>query len=131
MPHSKEREQILAKPVSTIIGQGVTIQTEKLSGTESVRIDGNFRGDIELDGYLHIGANGRVMGNLHVSIAKIEGRVKGNVTCRDMVELTATASLQGDIYTGTIVVQEGAKLNGLCSTSARNEDAIKHANKSA
>jgi len=131
MPRDKEKEQIISKPANTFIGQGITVQTEKLSGSESVRIDGNFRGDIELDGYLQIGDSGRVMGNLHISYALIAGRVKGNITCRDTVHLSATASVQGDIYTGRLIIDEGAIVHGICSTSTRNEDTVTHANKSA
>lgn len=107
---------MVSKPANTFIGQGITVKTVKLSGAESVRIDGNFKGDIELDGYLQVGESGRVMGNLQVAYALIAGRIKGNITCRATVHLSSTSAVYGDITTSRIIVDEGAVFHGICST---------------
>jgi len=117
MPKARDKkERNYMKPANTFVGQGITLRAEKLTGEESVRIDGLFIGDIALDGYLQIGEPGRVEGNLQVSYALIAGEIVGNIMCRATVHLSSTARVQGEIVTGRIIMDEGAVFYGTCRT---------------
>ena len=117
MPLAKDRkERDLIKPANTFIDKGITLQAERLTGSESVRIDGLFIGDIVLDGYLQVGDSGRIEGNLQVSYALIAGEVAGNILCRATIHLSSTAKVHGDITTGRVIMDEGAVFYGLCKT---------------
>jgi len=104
------------KSANTFIDKGVTIEAKMLQGAESVRIDGHYIGDIELDSYLNIGESGLVEGNMQVSYALISGEVKGNITCRATIQLAPTATVYGNITTNRIVMEEGSKFYGYCHT---------------
>lgn len=121
---NKEKDKDYVKPANTFIDQGITLQAQKLSGSESVRIDGRYIGDIDLDGYLQVGEPGCIEGNLQVSYALIAGEIMGNVLCRATVHLSATARVHGDITTGRIIMDEGAVFYGFCKTRDNEPDIV-------
>ena len=124
MPRTRDKEKEYAKPANTFIDNGITLRAKKLSGSESVRIDGLFIGDIDLDGYLQVGEPGRIEGNLQVSYALIAGEVTGNVLCRATVHLSGTARVHGDIITGRIIIDDGAVFYGMCTTRDNDPEIV-------
>lgn len=113
-----------SKPANTFIDKGVVIEAKKLSGSESVRVDGHFIGDINLDGYLQIGETGIVEGDLKVSYALIAGTVYGNITCRATVQLAHTAKIQGNILCKNVIIDEGAVFYGYCQMENQNPEVV-------
>jgi cytoskeletal protein CcmA (bactofilin family) len=109
-------ENSYEKPANTFIGPGVTVRADNLSGAESVRIDGLFSGNIDLDGYLQVGEAGRIEGNIKVSYAIIAGEILGDILCRAAIHLSETAKVCGDITTGSIIIDKGAAFYGRCNT---------------
>jgi len=94
------------------IGKSVIIKGE-LSGSEDVYLDGEVEGSIELHGHnLTVGPNGRVKANVNAKELVILGKVDGNVTGSDRVELRKSAVLVGDIATQRIVIEDGAFFKG-------------------
>jgi cytoskeletal protein CcmA (bactofilin family) len=94
------------------IGKSVIIKGE-LSGSEDLYLDGEVEGNIDLCNYnLVIGPNGRVRANVHAKQVMIHGKVDGNVTGLEKVELKKSALLNGDIDTQRIVIEDGAFLKG-------------------
>lgn len=112
---AKEKDYV--KPANTFIDKGITLQAEKLSGSESVRIDGLFVGEIDLGGYLQVGETGQIEGKIRVAYALIAGEIKGNIACKATIHLASTARIYGDISTGSIIIDDGASFFGSCSTS--------------
>ena len=94
------------------IGKSVIIKGE-LSGSEDVYLDGEVEGSIELQGHnLTVGPNGRIRANVNAKELVILGKVDGNVTGSDRVELRKSAVLVGDIATQRIVIEDGAFFKG-------------------
>jgi cytoskeletal protein CcmA (bactofilin family) len=94
------------------IGKSVLIKGE-LSGSENLFVDGEVEGRIELPGSnLVIGPNGRIKANIQAREVVVNGKVDGNITASERVELRKTASLSGDIVTARIIVEEGAFFKG-------------------
>jgi cytoskeletal protein CcmA (bactofilin family) len=94
------------------IGKSVIIKGE-LSGSEDLYLDGEVEGNIDLhDHSLVIGPNGRVRANVQAKDVVIHGKVDGNVTGVDKVELKKSAMLNGDINTQRIVIEDGAFFKG-------------------
>jgi cytoskeletal protein CcmA (bactofilin family) len=103
------------------IGKSVIIKGE-LSGSEDLYLDGEVEGNIDLRNFnLVIGPNGRVRANVHAKEAVIHGKVDGNVTGVDRVELKKSAVLNGDINTHRIVIEDGAFFKG--AIDIRKNDA--------
>jgi cytoskeletal protein CcmA (bactofilin family) len=94
------------------IGKSITIKGD-LSGNEDLVVEGNVEGRIELpNNQLTIGANGNVKADISAKSVVIVGKVAGNVTGVERIQIEATGSVNGDVKTPRLVVQEGATLNG-------------------
>jgi cytoskeletal protein CcmA (bactofilin family) len=94
------------------IGKSVVIRGE-LSGSEDLYLDGEIEGDINLrDHKLLIGPNGRIKASIAARDVIIHGRVTGNVTASERVELKRSCSLSGDVSTQRIVIEDGAFFKG-------------------
>jgi len=94
------------------IGKSITIKGD-LSGDEDLVLDGRIEGRVELsDHHLTIGPNGHIQAELVAREVTINGRVVGNVTATERVEIGASGRLDGDVAAPRLLVQEGAQLNG-------------------
>jgi cytoskeletal protein CcmA (bactofilin family) len=94
------------------IGKSITIKGD-LSGNEDLVVEGNVEGRIELpNNQLTIGANGNVKADVNAKSVVIVGKVSGNVSGVERVQIEATGAVTGDVRTPRLVVQEGATLNG-------------------
>ena len=94
------------------IGQSVYIKGE-LSGNEDLTIEGKVDGKITLkDHHLTIGANGRIMAEVHAKSVLVVGEVVGNVIADDKVEVASNGSMKGDIIAPRVVLADGARFKG-------------------
>jgi cytoskeletal protein CcmA (bactofilin family) len=59
-----------------------------------------------------VGPTAEVLAELDVKSVVIDGRVVGNVTASECLEILATGSLEGNIRTSKIVIAEGAQFKG-------------------
>jgi cytoskeletal protein CcmA (bactofilin family) len=95
----------------TFLGPNITIDGT-LSGGEAVLIEGSVRGKINLTNDLRIGTKARVEATVHAKNVTIEGKLNGDVSADDRVELIASANVDGNIKAPKIIVAEGAKFRG-------------------
>ena len=114
----KSKKIITSDVTNTVIGEGIRIDASRLSGLGSLRIDGEFSGEIDIDGELILGESGRIIGNIKARQALLAGKVEGNVTCRASVHVTHSASLLGNVIATALIVDEGAVFNGNCQMSS-------------
>lgn len=100
--------------LSAFVGAGTRISAE-VSFKSLLRIDGLVSGRITSEeGTLVVAAAGRVVANIKVAIARINGTITGDVVCSDRIELGAAAKVTGNIYAPTLIIEPGAVLDGLC-----------------
>jgi cytoskeletal protein CcmA (bactofilin family) len=83
-----------------------------LSFDDVFRIDGHFKGTITSEAELVIGEGGVVEGDVRVARLAVSGTIKGSVHAKERVELHAGARVYADIHTLTLVVEEGAVIQG-------------------
>ena len=97
--------------LTAFIDQGSEFEG-KLSFKDTVRIDGTFSGEISSDNTLIVGESGQVMATIHSVCVVISGLVQGNIVATEQIVLHKTAVVNGDIESPTVVMEEGAELNG-------------------
>lgn len=108
---SAGRAPVTASDESTI-GKGLLIKGE-ITGSESLFIDGKVEGSINLPGdRVTVGGNGRVTANINVLEIVVLGKVDGNVSAADRVDIRAEGSLSGDICAARISIEDGAYFKG-------------------
>ena len=77
-----------------------------------VRIDGGVIGDIISDGALVLGEEGYVEGRIKVAELITSGRIVGDVEASRRVTLHKRSNLCGNLTTPTVVIEDGAVVNG-------------------
>jgi len=94
------------------IGKGLTIKGE-INGSESLYIDGKVEGSVNLPGNrVTIGRNGQVAASITAREIVVLGKVRGNVTATDRVDIRAEGSLSGDVAAARISIEDGAFFKG-------------------
>jgi len=83
-----------------------------VTGSEPVLIEGTVRGKINLTGELRIGTKARIEATVHAKNVTVEGKLTGDVSADERVELVASATVDGNIKAPKIVVAEGARFRG-------------------
>ncbi len=111
------------KGLYTILGEG-TVFEGSIVIPHSIRIDGSFKGKIETSEVITIGQKGVVEADIIAKSAIIGGKVIGNITVDDRVELEANSSLIGDLRTKDLVINEGAIFHGNCSMDKVKGDSV-------
>jgi len=84
--------------------------TLKFAG--ELTFDGKLDGDITSDGTLNVGDNAVVKGNLNVNSVVLRGKINGNVTAKEKIEIKAKTELFGDIRSAKLVIEEGVTFVG-------------------
>jgi len=124
----KVAEQALNAP-NTVIGEGMSLEAVRMTGSESVRIDGTYKGNLELDGSLVLGDSGIIVGNVEASYFLVAGEITGNIKCHTQLHFASTAKVVGDIEAQSLIVDEGSQVTGRYrvgqpkSLTARGESA--------
>jgi cytoskeletal protein CcmA (bactofilin family) len=99
------------------VGKSVVFKGE-LTSSEDMTIDGRVEGTIDVrDHALTIGPDADIRANVTARVVKITGKVAGTVIAKDVVDLSETASVEGDIFSPRLAIAEGATLQGRVDTS--------------
>ena len=101
------------KKVDAVLGENSYFKGF-LSFEGIVRIDGRFDGEIKTEGDIIIGQRGRLKANLAASNIVIGGKLHGNITAYQRLELQLGGEVVGDIRTRSLVSTEGVILKGNC-----------------
>ena len=97
--------------LTAFIDQGSEFEG-KLSFKDTVRIDGRFRGEISSENTLIVGESGEIEANIQSKVVAISGTVVGNVKADSKVVVHKTGRIEGNVETKTLVVEEGATIEG-------------------
>ena len=104
------------------IGKSLVIKGE-VSGSESLYIDGKIEGTISLPGNrVTVGRNGQVAANIQAREVVVLGKVRGNVTASDRVDIRSEGSLTGDVAAARISIEDGAFFKGGIDIRKPGED---------
>lgn len=105
--------------MNTIIGKGTRIEGN-MEVTQSLRIDGSFKGTLATSDTLIVGSTGELIEvTLKVKNAIIGGIIKGNVIAQNKVTLESTSRLEGDLTAKLLIIEEGALFSGNCRSGDR------------
>lgn len=97
---------------------GVTILTAgchfsgKLYCKGATRIGGTIDGEIIAEGLLIVEEDAVINAQVKAEEVVVHGRVEGTLAVQRKIEMCATADVQADIATPSMIVQEGALFNG-------------------
>lgn len=95
----------------SVLAAGLTIEG-KIEGSGHVRIAGNFKGDVNVQGNLTIENGAKVTGGVRANTVVIGGELEGNIDAAARVELLQTGVLNGDLKAGSLTVAAGSRMRG-------------------
>lgn len=108
-----------AEGAMSVIGAGMRIVGD-VESAGVIKVEGTIEGAVRGARQVLLGRSGVIHGDVHAADAVIGGKVVGTIIATERVELQATASIEGDINTRSIVVFEGGMING----TVRMGDAV-------
>ena len=109
----------------SVIGPTLIFKGES-SANEDLIIEGQIEGTIShQDKNLTVGKNGRVKANIHAQIVEIQGKVDGDIRGDQLVKLTSSAVVNGNIHCGRIWMEDGAIFSGTIQMERKKESMPK------
>jgi cytoskeletal protein CcmA (bactofilin family) len=117
----KQKNPIFEKSTGTVIGEGIIIEGASLKGSGAIRIDGQFSGNLDIEGHIILGETGVIIGDIKAESAMFAGKYSGNMSIKSTLHLASTAKLEGHVETEKIIIDENAVFKGTCNTTSPNE----------
>ena len=100
-------------PSVNIISEGSELEG-LLKSDHDIRIGGVLTGTLETQSKVIVTEQGFVSGDMVCQNADIAGKISGDVLGKNKIILRKSATIEGNLTTKILVVEEGAKVNGLC-----------------
>jgi cytoskeletal protein CcmA (bactofilin family) len=98
----------------SFLGEGTEIAGE-IKFTEIMRVDANISGNIISEsGNLLVMERGRIKATVKAGSVEVSGTIEGTVTAKTSVKIHPTGRVYGDIYTPSLIIENGAVFDGKC-----------------
>ena len=102
--------------IDTLIGVSTDMKGD-ITFSGGLRIDGKVKGNITArsddNSTLVLSENAMVTGDVSVPHMIVNGKIKGNVTSAERLELQAKAEINGDVSYKVLEIAAGAQVNGI------------------
>ncbi|HDQ03355.1 MAG TPA: polymer-forming cytoskeletal protein [Deltaproteobacteria bacterium] len=106
--------------IKAILGKGAEF-IGKLIFDGSVRIDGDFEGEINGKGSLVIGEGAAIKATISVKSIYISGEVQGDMEISEKVHINSSGKFTGNVQTPVMVMEEGAFFDGKSAMSGKGQ----------
>ncbi len=110
-------------PLLTVMGASARLEG-KFNITDSIQIECEVAGEINVDGKLIIGDRGVVKADVHTTDAIIMGQYEGNMVATGNVEIASSGRVSGNIETDSLVISKGGFFNGQVVKMQRGPEVI-------
>ena len=104
----KENEEM---NYEVVIGENTAINGN-INVNGATKINGSIEGTLTVKTDLFVGETGHLKADIYTVNAEVGGTIIGNITCQGKLELLSTSKFEGDIKCSTLVVNEGAEIEG-------------------
>ena len=101
---------------TSVIGEGSVFEgTFEVTG--NLRVDGKFKGELDVTDTLVVGKNGQVDATVKTKNAVVAGTIQGDLNASDKITLQSGSRLEGEMVTSKLVIEEGVSFQGSCNTA--------------
>ena len=87
-----------------------------ISGHDTIRVAGHFKGDVASEGMLWVEAGGKVNGTVNARWVIIEGEINGDIEATEQIELRSKGRVIGNISAAKIAIAQGCFFDGKART---------------
>lgn len=99
------------------ITTGTSITGDIISNGD-IRIDGILKGNLNTKGKVVVGNEGVINGEIECKNADISGKVDGKIKVSELLSLSKSAKISGEITTNRLAIEPGAVFSGTCNMSS-------------
>ncbi len=103
-------------PAINMLSEG-TVVNGTIQTKDDIRIAGTVNGDLKVEGKCILSKTGVIKGKLEAQEADIAGAMEGENLITDRLTIRQTGVVKSDIRTRILLIEEGARFEGNCSTS--------------
>ena len=112
-----------ASRVTATIGETIHIEGQ-ISGTENLIINGSVSGTVDLSGHdLTVGSSGKIEADLTGKTVKVDGNVNGDIKGTEVVVVSKSGEVRGNITAPRVTLEDGAKFKGSIDMDPVGHDA--------
>lgn len=109
--HKKRNNKSIEADNFTVLGTNVIFKgIAYFEGT--VQLESRFEGEIHAKGVVNVGEHTVIRGTITAGVLISSGRIQGNVSATDKVQLLKSAVQIGDVRSPVISIEEGAYFKG-------------------
>jgi len=123
---SKQIQTELAQNETTYLGKDLMIKG-RVSGNGNIIILGGLNGEFNLKGRIKIAQPANIKGEVKADVISVNGSVQGSLTAHQRVHLDQTARVEGQIFTPSLSISEGAFFDGEIKMSGQSPKMSKPA----
>jgi cytoskeletal protein CcmA (bactofilin family) len=120
IPRTEARPSTGPEAGLSIISAGVRIVGD-VESSGILKVDGTIDGSVRGTRQVLLGSLGSILGDVSTCEAVVAGAIHGSISASVRLELQSTAVVNGDIATKSIIVLEGARINGTVQMSGPDE----------
>src|SRR6478672_7949881 len=108
---------------ATLISSGTSLKGDVKSEND-LRIDGTIHGNVYSSSKIIVGPSGFVEGNIEGANADITGKVTGNITVKELLQLRGESNVQGNIAAVKLQIDPTAMFNGKCQMGTQPASVV-------
>jgi cytoskeletal protein CcmA (bactofilin family) len=112
---------------ATLISPGTVLKGDVKSEND-LRIDGTIHGNVYSASKIIVGPSGFVEGNIEGANADITGKVTGNISVKELLQLRGESNVQGNISAVKLQIDPTAMFNGKCQMGAQPASVVTMSN---
>jgi cytoskeletal protein CcmA (bactofilin family) len=112
---------------ATLISPGTVLKGDVKSEND-LRIDGTIHGNVYSASKIIVGPSGFVEGNIEGANADITGKVTGNISVKELLQLRGASNVQGNILAVKLQIDPTAMFNGKCQMGAQPASVVTMSN---
>ena len=109
----KDRKEMGGDEIIAFLGKGTEFKGV-ITYHGTIRIDGHVEGEIITEGTLIVGEGAVINAEISAGTLVSSGKITGNITAMEKIQLLPTAVLDGAIKTPVLIIEEGVRFNGSC-----------------
>lgn len=111
-PAPRNVEMPTANVNYTVLGRSMVLHGD-LMGKEDLLIEGQFEGVVNLpENCVTVGPSGEVKAEVHARHVIVQGKVTGNISAGEKIEIRKTGHVVGDLVAAAIAIEDGAFFKG-------------------
>lgn len=107
----------------TIVGSSVKLKGN-LRSDGNIKIYGIVTGELKTKGTVFVGPEASIIASIKAKSVKISGTVQGNIEAGDLLEITETGRVLGDICANVLSIAPGAVFSGKSQMTDRGKEIV-------